>query len=197
MRALKTAFGVLAATVAATAFPAAVSAGELIPPGNSAVNQYTETIPTPGGHRDADSDGKKRRSPEKALGAGNTQKLEKHGQDGHATAALAAETAPTADVPAPTGDADDSEAAGGGANARGDGGGGQAGGGDRTSGEAASGPGTGSIDGASGSSGFGEVIGEATGSSSSGDLGLLLPLLIGAIAVWSVAYLMRHRRQVE
>ena len=45
----------------------------------------------------------------------------------------------------------------------------------------------------SGSSGLGEVIGQATGSSS-GELGLLLPLLIIAVVIWSAAYLRRQRR---
>ena len=45
-----------------------------------------------------------------------------------------------------------------------------------------------------GSSGLGEVIGQATGSSSSGQLGLLLPLLILAVATWAVAYVLRQRR---
>jgi hypothetical protein len=47
-----------------------------------------------------------------------------------------------------------------------------------------------------GSSGLGEVLGQATGSSSSGQLGLLLPLVvIGAIA-WALAFFWRQRRRV-
>jgi hypothetical protein len=195
MRALKTAFGLLAATVAASALPAVAPAQELIPPGNSAVNQYTETIPTPRGNRNAEGKGKERRkSPEKTLGARNVQRLEEHGSDGRAAAALATDTAPSTSV---TEADDEAEAAGGGP--RGGGNDGDSAGiasgkpVDRTparhTGPAAEIP--------DGSSGFGEVIGEATGSSSSGQLGLLLPLLIVAIAIWSVAYLMRHRRRVE
>jgi hypothetical protein len=45
-----------------------------------------------------------------------------------------------------------------------------------------------------GSSGLGEVIGEATGSSSSGGPGFLLPLAIVAAIAWALAYLRRRRR---
>ena len=46
-----------------------------------------------------------------------------------------------------------------------------------------------------GSSGLGAVLGQATGSSDSGQLGLLLPLIVLATIAWSVAYLVRRRRQ--
>ena len=46
-----------------------------------------------------------------------------------------------------------------------------------------------------GSSGLSRVIAEATGSSDSGDLGLLLPLLILAAVVGSAAYFWRHRHR--
>jgi hypothetical protein len=49
----------------------------------------------------------------------------------------------------------------------------------------------------SGSSGLGEVIAEATGSSSSGGLGMLLPLAIAGAIAWSLAFLWRQRRPAE
>lgn len=191
-------------------FPAAALAEEVVPPGNSAVNQYTETIPTPGGGRNTESKGgKQRQSPEKALGTRNAQQLEKHGSDGRATADLAAETAPSTVTtsPEPTegaeaasggDDTDQKQAAAGGSG--GDRGGGNDG---RGRGKAAIGPAQAVAvtvntrpvaDAPEGSSGLGEVVGEATGGSS-GQLGLLLPLLIVAVAIWSVAYLLRQRRQ--
>ncbi|HEU4736290.1 MAG TPA: hypothetical protein VFS48_04595, partial [Solirubrobacterales bacterium] len=45
-----------------------------------------------------------------------------------------------------------------------------------------------------GSSGFGEVLAEATGSSS-GETGLLLPLTILATAAWALAFLWRQRNR--
>jgi hypothetical protein len=45
-----------------------------------------------------------------------------------------------------------------------------------------------------GKSGLGGVVGELTGTSSSGDLGLWLPLALFVAAVWCAAYFWRHRR---
>lgn len=47
MEAMRSCF-VLAAAVAIAAFPSAAKAQRVVPPGNSAVNQYTETFPTAG-----------------------------------------------------------------------------------------------------------------------------------------------------
>lgn len=44
-------------------------------------------------------------------------------------------------------------------------------------------------------SGLSEVIGQATGTSSSGDIGWLLPLVIAAAAAWSLAFFWRRRRR--
>src|ERR1044072_9448309 len=91
----------LAATLLAILVPAAGAPAALVPPGNSAVTQYTESLPTPGGHKDTDKGNKKRqRSPEEALGARNARQLEAQGPDGRAAAAAAAETAPTTVAPA-------------------------------------------------------------------------------------------------
>jgi hypothetical protein len=181
-------------------------AEELVPPGNSAVNQYTETIPTPGGSRNTENKGRKQsQAPHKALGSKNAQKLERHGSDGRAAAELAADTAPsTESAPSPEAtDETDAETDGedsGEKQAAGAGGGGGNDGerrGKASVGSAHAVSGTGAeqaAEGPEGSSGFGEVVGEATGGSSSG-LGFLLPLLIVAVAIWSFAYLLRHRRQ--
>jgi hypothetical protein len=38
------------------------------------------------------------------------------------------------------------------------------------------------------------VLGQATGSSSSGGIGFLLPLIVLASVVWAVAFFLRRRR---
>ena len=177
----------LAATLALAALPAGAAAAPYVPPGNSAANQYTEAVPTAGGPKATDKGRQsKSQTPNKVLGTRNTAKLDAQGPQGQATAELAAATAPSV-VSAPT------------AATRPGGGGGQ------------SSPSNGATNGGSsdravpetgkpevpipaGSSGLGEVIGQATGSSSSGQLGLLLPLLILAVATWAVAYVLRQRR---
>jgi len=148
----------LIGAIAATLCPAAAMAQRLVPPGNSGVNQYTETFPTAGGDAVAGDGGK--RSPKKVLGAKNARRLEEAGPEGRAAAALVAATAPASRAVA---------------TGHGGSGGKQAGG-------------------VSGSSGLGEVIGQATGASSSGQLGILLPLAIVVAAVGSLAFLWRRRR---
>lgn len=60
----------------------------MVPPGNSAVNQYTETYPTAKGGAPASETGE--RSPAESLGARNADKLEGLGPEGRAAAELAA-----------------------------------------------------------------------------------------------------------
>jgi hypothetical protein len=207
MKMPRTAFPMLVATsLASLAFCSAAPAEELIPPGNSAVNQYTESIPTPGGHRDTEDRPKKEsRSPDRALGSRNAQRLEAQGPDGRAAAEAAAATAPSADVEETIGEDTPEEAAVAPTG----------GGGDRGTGAArkpSASPGTGGggaakqppalktsvqVDEPEGSSGFGEVLGEATGSSSDGQMGWLLPLIVIGVALWALAYGMRHRRRVS
>ena len=191
---MKIRLGLLTMAVGLLAAPTGATAEYLIPPGNSAATQYTEAYPTAGGqHRSGGGGGA---SPAEALGAGNARRLEARGADGRATAALAAETSPGADS-VRSGEAEPSSQSSGGAN--------RTGGsshhpgsspGDRervTPGPASAGqasPGTE----AGGDSGFGAVIGQATGTSS-GELGLLLPLAILATAAWAVAFLLRTRRR--
>jgi hypothetical protein len=191
-------FALPLAAIAILALPAAAIAESPIPPGNSAVNQYTESLPTPGGHQDTERDKRGRGSPSKALGSRNAQRLEAQGSDGSAAAAAAAETTPTVDAAsAPAADDEQSAAIAilpGDRN--GNGGGGNA------TGRGAHSGGTGGanviqVEESSGSSGFGEVLGEATGVSSAGQAGWLLPLLIFATALWALAYALRQRRRVS
>lgn len=187
-----------ASAVAALALPAVAAAEYYVPPANSAANQYTESFPGAGG----ESHGKgKKVTPGAALGAGNAEKLEKKGPAGKATAELAAETAPPQLVDqgnsgegdgktggnAQTGGKGEGEGQGeGGSGAAGTGGpnGGSSGGGG--SGAAAN------VQQPDGSSGLGQVLGQATGVSD-GNLGLWLPLAIVLTLIGSVAYWVRAR----
>lgn len=149
------------ATVAVVAFgmvPSVATGQTLVPPGNSAINQYKETLPAPGGNVTADSGGD--RSPAQVLGSENARRLEQLGADGRAAAALAASTAPE-------GSAGTRRGGSGPAND------------DDVAGE---------------SSGLSEVLRQATGSSSSGEMGLLLPLVIVAAGLGAAAYAITRRR---
>ncbi len=186
MRKLKLGFG-LAAAIAA--LPSVATAQTVIPPGNSAVNQYTQTYPTAGGN--APARGRGGRSPAKVLGARNAHRLDAMGPQGRAAAALAAATAPISTTTAAGGASGGSAGEGrGGGRAKGARHGGAAGHGSiggGGSGSESGGPG--------GSSGFNQILGQATGSSSSGQMGLLLPLAIVAAVLWSLVYLWRQRRR--
>jgi len=192
-----------ATALALLALPAAAGAVYVVPSGNSAVNQYTETVPTAGGGQDAGKGNKKpvKRSPSHVLGARNAQRLHAHGPDGQAAAETAAATAPT---PVETSAA--TQPSGGGADS--------AGSGEKAHAEqpqaglAPARP----VDGASqqtspdtrgaptelpsGSSGIGETISWATGSTSSGQTGALLPLVLLAAIAWAAAFFWRQRRQL-
>ncbi len=193
--------------LALIALPATISAAaEIVPPGNSAASQYTEAFPTTGGERETEDSGKGKAVPAKTLGARNAKQLESKGKDGKAVAEFAAETAPAPVVTeSPQGGSEpDSGETGGQDNGSGGGaagGGNGSGGGSGQGSPSAIGDGkavsTGfvtSLEEPSGSSGFGEVLGEATGSSS-GKLGLLLPLIVIGAIVWSLFYLWRQRQQ--
>jgi len=196
-----------AIAIACFALPAAAGAETVVPPENSAATQYTEAIPTGGGREDAGkTGGGKKATPAEVLGAGKAKKLKQHGNEGRAAAEVAAETAPTvttenAEPPAAARPAPPEEPP-----ASGDRGQGQTrqapkrAGGDGHAGSApprerpaesllATDP--------QGSSGFGEVLGQATGSSASGQLGLWLPLLILGTVIWSLLFAWRQRRHGE
>jgi hypothetical protein len=196
-------FAVLA--LLASCFSAGAAAESLVPPGNSAASQYTETFPTSKGEEDEQGKKKSGVTPAQVLGAGKAHQLEGKGAAGKAVADFAAESAPTS-VDAAAGEetgAGDNDsghhhaagkqgsadkAAGGGGKEKSEGSG-AGGGGQSPSGGSGSGGAS-----ASGSSGIGEVVSQATGTSS-GSLGLLLPLILILVVVWSAAYFWRHRQQ--
>lgn len=186
----------LVALLASFALAPLAGAETVVPPGNSAATQYTEAFPTSGGNAKSNSGIDGDASPQKVLGSGNAKKLESKGQVGHEVADLAAETAP-APVVSETNQSDKPSgrhpATGGG---KANGGGSSQGGSANTTGgagtvQAEPRP----IEAGAGSSGFGEVLSQATGSSS-GQLGLFLPLIILGTVIWSLNYLWRQRRQV-
>jgi hypothetical protein len=179
---LRTAIG-MAALTALVALPPSAVAETVVPPGNSAATQYTETFPTSNGEADLNQgiDGGER-EPSKVLGAKTAHHLDNAGPEGEAVATFAAATAP------PT-----AAAPGGGAR--------------RTSshrGQGSAHPGAGSdaaepagrgvsLPRSSGSSALGQVVGQATGVDS-GRLGIWLPLLLGATAAWAIVYAWRRRQ---
>jgi hypothetical protein len=202
MKAFKTAIGFVVAL--ALALPASAAAGEetgsVVPPENSAATQYTEAVPTAGGDSTSGG-GHKKPSPAKVLGRKNAQKLESQGREGREVARVVAETAPatsasTTTATAPSveaqregngsNDKGNSKAAGGNGNSQG-----------QTNRPRQVEPPTATTDLPSGSSGLGEVVAEATGSSSSGQLGALLPLAILAAIAWSLAFFWRQRRPAD
>jgi hypothetical protein len=161
MRSLKFGVAVGAVTIAAV-LPATAPAQAVVPPGNSAANQYTETAPSAGGDRVPP--GGRPPSPAKALGAPTADRLNGLGATGRATAALAAAGAPPEIRHA------DNDGSGRSVLTPAE--------------EGGAGP--------EGSSGFGRVLGQATGLSSTSRSGLLV-LAIIATCLWSVAYLWRRR----
>lgn len=156
----------LVAMLALAAILPAASPAARVPSGNSGVDQYTETYPTAGGQAHGRNSPGGNRPSAAALGPRDARRLDSQGADGRAAADLAAATAP----------------------ARAGATGGGSGGGAASAGGAAAGE-------PSGSSGLAEVLRQATGSSSSGEMGLLLPLIIVATLAWSLAYLARRRRR--
>lgn len=189
-----------ASAVAALALPAVAAAEYYVPPANSAANQYTESFPGAGG----ESHGKgKKVTPGTALGAGNAEKLEKKGSAGKAAAELAAETAPPQLVDqASSGGAGDGKSSGDGQSGdkpdeegKVEGGSGAAGTGGSGGGSSGGGGGNGAaanVDQPQGSSGLGQVLGQATGVND-GNVGLWLPLAIVLTLIGSVAYWVRMR----
>lgn len=198
---LSIAIATMALLVAAPA-SAQETEGELVPPGNSAVNQYTEAVPTGGGEKDLEGSSNGRApSPQRVLGAGNAKKLERHGPAGKAAAAVAAETAPTpGPAPERAPPSPDNDGGGGGSSAGGsvddrdDSSSGAPSGEKRPPSGGAPAPEPVGAPDVSGGSGFGEVLAQATGSASSGEMGLWLPLLILATLVWAAVYGTRRTR---
>lgn len=187
------------AVAVALALPAASPAEYYVPPGNSAANQYTESLPGAGG----ESGGKRKpATPGSTLGARNAKQLESKGPAGKAAAEVAAETAPAqlAGDSGGTGDSSGQATKPGGGDRTGEksGGGEEEGGSGSTATGGAGGSTGGNGDGGGpvqqpqGSSGFGQVLGQATGAGD-GSLGAWLPLAIVLTLVGSVAYWARTR----
>jgi hypothetical protein len=185
----------LGALLVGLALPAQALAEYYVPPGNSAANQYTESLPSAGGESSGGRGhgGGGTPTPQQSLGARNAKRLEAQGPAGEATAELAAETAPPAKlVQVDTGS---SSPAGGQA---GSGNGPNNGSGKQGNAQNESGGGSGSkenhhVNQPSGSSGIGELVSQATGSGDDGNLGLWLPLLIVATIAGSIGYRLRSR----
>jgi hypothetical protein len=183
-------------TLAATAHAASTPA--VVPPENSAAAQYTEAVPTAGGDKPTGGGAGGHRSPAKILGSHNAHKLNAQGKSGHEVAEVVAATAPETSpgepqVAAGASPSETSASARGGAGAT-----------RHTHGEHAKGQSVGSgpapqkvplTELPNGSSGLGEVLAAATGSTSEGQLGALLPLAIAASIAWSLTYLWRQRRR--
>jgi hypothetical protein len=205
MKARTTASGILSAL--ALALPASASAqeeGAVVPPENSAATQYTEAVPTAGGDKQTGKGHKP--PPSEVLGSKNAHELQSQGKDGKAVARVVAETAP--ETESGSGSAASTTPPRGSGNPQN---------GERASGKSQGGAGNGGEDQAKsesptrqpattqpaseplpdGSSALGQVIGEATGSSSTGGIGLLLPLAIVAALAWALAYLWQQRRPAE
>lgn len=153
--------------------PTAASAEALIPPGNSAVNQYTESYPSVGGERTTRGDD---RTPADVLGPDTARRLEAQAPAGKAIAALVAATAPRSSDAGGTSEASGLAERGAG------------------SGSGAPNDRTGTPPPPDGPSGFSEVLGQATGLSTTGAPGALLLLAILLTAAWALAYLWRRRR---
>jgi hypothetical protein len=161
------------------ALPAHAAAEYYVPPGNSAANQYTESLPSAGGEKGGR--GKGGAVPAQTLGTRNAHRLESLGPNGKAAAKLAADTspAPTSATEAPSGPGNGPAAGpetGGGQGSGSQGSPGQP----QTQGAGGSGP--------EGSSGISEVLGQATGSADGGNLGLWLPIIILVTIAGALAY---------
>ena len=180
MNALGKGLGALPLAAFALAAPGSAGAAAVIPPGNSAATQYTEVIPTAGGPKGTDhaQEQGRERTPSEVLGAHKTQRLQAQGAEGRAVAEMVAETAPPSlsrssvdrgGKPKGSDDQEGQRADTGGSAAR------------PTE--------------ISGSSGLSEVAAQATGSSSSGQMGFLLPLLIVATLIWASISWSRQRKR--
>ena len=188
--------------LAFSALPSVAAAESVVPPGNSAATQYTETFPTTGGNAEVNgsingggnSPKGGGRSPSKVLGSHTANQLESHGQEGRTVATLATESAPEG--------GGEGGGVGGGSGKGGGSNGGQAAKGGSGSGA----PSGGSVGGAqavsgstlsaaapAGSSGLSEVLSHATGSSS-GEMGIFLPLVLLAAPLCALAYAWRRRQ---
>lgn len=173
----------------------AAPASEVVPPQNSAANQYTEAYPTASGDRETQHAddigvggggrraGTGRGSGKRKLSPAGERALQQRGADGRSVVGLVEATAPATATAEPVGGNGASGAEGG----RGSEGGTSAGtdGSDSRDDSPA---------GNKGPSATSEVLGQMTGSSSSGKLGPLLPLLLIAALAWAAGFPLLRRR---
>lgn len=166
-------FTSLAAIAVSLAAAGPAAAQPLVPPEGSGVNQYTETLlGAEGGESTAKIGDRPPATPAKVLGKAEAAHLAALGPTGRAAAQLAATTAsaPAAEKPRASGaESPAAEKASTGHRIGGD---------------------------PKGSSGLAQILGQVTGTSDSGGMGLLLPLLMIAVAVAAVAFVLA-RRQTE
>jgi hypothetical protein len=135
----------------------AATAAPILPPGNSAANQYAQTLPGPGGN-EAVGGRHEPRSPAKVLGKSTTERMRKLGPEGRAALQLAAETAPQAVR------------------------------------HHRFGPSSGATPNPNGSSGLGEILRQATGTLTSGSMGVLQPTILLVALIAACAYAIGRRR---
>jgi hypothetical protein len=172
--------------------PGQALAGEIVPPGNSGVNQYTQTFPTASGNLAVKH--QEIRQPTRVLGKKQARDLEKKGPEGKAAAELAAVGSPS------TGDRSESSSA--------PGSGGGVGNGNGSDRQRSKGIVAGTDRGGSGTSSLGsdkqrntpgsgspeaQIVDQATGLSSSGELGPWMPVALIAGFAWCVAFAWRRR----
>ncbi len=189
---LKTEICVAAVVAAFSILPTTAPAAKVVPPGNSAATQYTETLPTSGGNAEVGGGNEsKHQSPAKTLGSKTAKQLEERGPEGEAVADFAAETTPSSQSSASR-----SEAGSGGG--KGSSGAGSQGGTESAGGVSAGGAkkaasaGGAAVSVPSGSSGFGEAVSYTTGSTS-GEMGLFLPLILIGALIWASSHAWRSR----
>ena len=176
--------------VVSMALPAAATAESVVPPGNSAATQYTETFPTSGGNVEVNGSlgggGRAHRTPSQALGDRTAHELESQGAEGRAVANLASESVPG------------SAAGPGSEGGHGSGAGGKGGDGGAGGGKGGGAGGNGAEAAGGGSSGVGQVLSHAT-LSDSGQMGIFLPLVLIASLACALLYAWRRhgRRDVR
>lgn len=189
--------------VAFAALSPVAAAETVVPPGNSAATQYTETFPTSNGEADVNKEiDASNLEPSKVLGKNKTHALEQHGSDGKQVAIITAVTAPHPVAEEPGSEEAEAEAEEKQAPAKNQGKGGDGGGNQGQpaqqkpeSGGVQTDDTTVTVSQPNGSSGLGEILSQATGADS-GQLGLLLPLILIGTVVVSLTYAWRARREV-
>lgn len=178
---------VAGAIALAFTLPASAVAEPVVPPGNSAAAQYTETLPTSGGQaKTGDEITAPQRSPKKVLGVETTRELDEAGPAGAAVADFAAATAPETSAAGPDRQPEATRRdAADATNPAGSSPGGELGGA-RTA----------RLTAGDGSSATAEVASQATGLAGVGS-GALLLLVVAAALVWALAFALRERRRLD